>query len=70
MIKKIMFVSILAVVFVSCSSTKTTSSSNTGTSTTTQKTTKEDANKKLGNTPVTVPATKEPSKLQRQLPVE
>lgn len=67
MIKKLMFVSIVTVVLMSCNSTQSTSSSS---STTTEKATKEDPNKTPGSTPIQQGVDKNAGKSLIALPVE
>lgn len=61
MIKKLLFIAVVTVVLMSCSSTQSTSSG----SSTTEKVSKEDPNKIPGSTPITQPVDKNGPKLKK-----
>jgi len=61
MIKKLMFISIVTVALMSCSSTQSTSSG----SSTSEKISKEDPDKIPGSTPITQPVDKNTPKLKK-----
>ena len=70
MIKKLMFIWIVTVALMSCSTSQSTSSSVSSGSTTTEKASKDTPNKTPGETPITQPVEKNSAKSIIALPAE